>query len=137
MIQGRAREADGRLGGRESRDAWDGARARDLIVEHFHAEHRGVFASARLRLGATAGAAEVFEAVVGAVRLVFRSVGADFSNPTREDLLSVVEALARKAAVWGTPPYAVERQSRRMVSAIDRAGARPEPGRDAPSHVPC
>ena len=97
----------------------DPLQARDRIVAYFHDTHRETFAQARRHLGAPAGEREVHEAVLGAVKLVFRSVGADFSKPTRQALLAVVDVLARKAAVWGVPRLEAERHARWMRSAAE------------------
>ena len=97
---------------------FDPIKARDLIVEYFHEAQREKFFTARRALGASTGDREVYETVVGAVKMVFTTHGVDFANPTRDGLARVIEALARKASAWGLPCHAVERQRGHMRALL-------------------
>jgi hypothetical protein len=46
--------------------------------------------------------------VEGAVRFAFQAAHADFEHPTKGMLMAVVQVLAAKATLLGTPPDVIE-----------------------------
>ena len=79
-------------------------KARDLVIKCFFEAQKETFARANQNLGKQGATDDgIMQNVTMAVKMVFKENGSDFDNPSRESLRKVVESLARKAGVWGTP----------------------------------
>jgi hypothetical protein len=95
--------------------------ARDQLVECFLSAQCETF-----RRGMKHGSEEeideerLTETLVGAVRLAFKRVGGDFDEPTKRDLIAVLDALATGAGAWGTPEDVVESHKGEMMSLLER-----------------
>lgn len=61
---------------------------------------------------------EILESVVNAVKLVFREINASFENPSKDDLLKVVERLADKSASWGTPQDIIDHHRSQIIKVL-------------------
>jgi hypothetical protein len=81
----------------------DPVKARDLIVRCFFESQRETFAEVKQRIGTPADDETVRRTVVAAVRISMTDAGGDFDHPTVETLGGAVQALAGRAASWGTP----------------------------------
>ncbi len=86
----------------------DGRKARDLIIECFFDAQKETIARAKKTLGLPAEEAEMKRSIVSIVRVVFKEIGGDFEAPTRDTLHKLVESLAAKAEMWGTPQDIIE-----------------------------
>lgn len=86
----------------------DTIRARDIIIKCFFEAQKETFARVKEALGRTVNEKEILESVTNAVKLLFRESNGSFENPSKQDLLNVVERLASKAASWGTPQDIIE-----------------------------
>lgn len=82
--------------------------ARDLVVKCFFEAQKETFHRAKRALGAAAADSDVEKSVAASVRVAFREAGGDFDDPSPETLRLAVEALARKARIWGTPADIIE-----------------------------
>jgi len=79
-------------------------KARDLVIRCFFEAQRETFERANKHLGQRGATDEgIMQNVTMAVKMVFKETGGDFEKPSKESLRKVVESLARKASVWGTP----------------------------------
>jgi len=83
-------------------------KVRDIIVKCFFEAQRETFARTKQELGMKTTDEELFNTVRTSIRMVFKDLKADFENPTKADLMKVVESLARKASSWGTPQDIIE-----------------------------
>ncbi len=88
--------------------------ARDLIVECFYRAQKETFARAAKAMGSAPSDADLRQTVEGAVRLTFRTVKADYDQPTRQGLIDTVTSLAGKAAAMGTPPDIIEHHRKQL-----------------------
>ncbi len=89
-------------------------KARDLMCKCFFEAQKENFAEAAQSLGMTPTDHDLWNTVVGAVRAGFHEAGAEYENPTKETLSSVVAVLARKTAAWGTPPEIIEHHRKQI-----------------------
>ena len=93
-------------------------KARDLITRCLLEAQRETFAQSERRLGQTADDENIRNIVIGTVRLAFRETEQDYSNPTPEGLVKVVELLARKSGSWGTPPEIIEHHKKQIARVL-------------------
>ncbi len=97
-------------------------KARDLIIKCFFEAQKETFARAKESLGKSADEKAILESVTNAVRVVFRETGGSFDNPSKEDLVRVVEGLARKSASWGTPQDIIEHHKAQIERVLRALG---------------
>jgi hypothetical protein len=98
------------------------SKARDLIIQCFFDAQKETFLRAKQDLGKQTGDSELYNSVKASVKLTFKEVGADFDNPSKDDLGSVVQTLARKASSWGTPEDIIKHhkdQIMRILGALN------------------
>jgi hypothetical protein len=86
----------------------DPVKARDLLVECFLQAQGGTFKRAGAALDLQRDQDELRKTVEAAIRLKFKDLGCDFSDPGADDISKVADALAREARAWGTPEHVVE-----------------------------
>ncbi len=84
------------------------SRARDLIIQCFFDAQKETFARAKKDLGKEVNDPAIHRSIETVVKLTFAEADGNFENPSKEDLGKVVQALALKAALWGTPADIVE-----------------------------
>ena len=60
-----------------------------------------------------------FHQILDVVKSAFKEVGGDFIYPTKETLRKVVELLAAKAEVWGTPPEIIAHHKSQILKVLD------------------
>ncbi len=97
----------------------DPLKARDLIIKCFYEAQRETFARSKQSLGLSADEEQVHASVSSAVKLAFKEVGEDFSNPTKASLIRVVEVLGRKSTAWGTPRDIIEHHRGQIMRVIN------------------
>lgn len=99
------------------------ASARELLVECFFQAQKETFLRAAVSLRHEVPPdAELRKTVEGAVRFAFRSVKADFQNPTPQSLVAVIGKLAEQASAMGTPADIIahhKQQLSRVVAALE------------------
>ncbi len=78
-------------------------KVRDIIIKCFFEAQKETFSRTKQELGMKTSEEELYTTVKTSVRMVFKDIKADFDKPTKDDLMKVVDALARKASSWGTP----------------------------------
>ncbi len=94
--------------------------ARDLIIKCFFEAQKEMFARAKKSLfGKETNDEELHRSVEAAVKLTFREVGGDYERPTKPQLLQAVQALARKAASWGTPADIIEYHKSQIATILN------------------
>ena len=101
----------------------DAVKARDLIIECFFDAQKETLARAKKTLGQGAETDEMKRATVSIIKVTFKELGADWNRPTKETLGKVVESLAKKSQMWGTPPDIIEHhreQLGRLFRVLDQ-----------------
>lgn len=93
-------------------------RARDIIIKCFFEAQKETFARVKEILGRKVSDEEILESVTNAVKLVFREFNASFENPSKNDLLKVVEGLAKKSASWGTPQDIIDHHKSQIEKVL-------------------
>jgi hypothetical protein len=93
-------------------------KAKNLIIECFYQEQSQTFRRVLEGAGVSASENDVRKAVVAAVKFTFKEIGEDYDNPTKESLIKVVELLAKKAAMWGTPLDIIEHNIAQLMKVI-------------------
>ncbi len=96
----------------------DTRRARDIIIKCFFEAQKETFARVKESLGRKVSDDEILESVTNAVKLVFKEVNGSFENPSKQDLLNVVERLASKSASWGTPQDIIEHHKTQIEKVL-------------------
>jgi hypothetical protein len=84
------------------------SKARDLIIQCFFDAQKETFARAKKELGKEVSDTTIHKSIESVVKLTFDEVGGHFEKPSGEDLGKVVQTLALKASLWGTPPDIIE-----------------------------
>ncbi len=93
--------------------------ARDLIIKCFFEAQKEMFARAKKNLFDKESTDEQLQkSVESAIKLTFKEVGGSFENPTKMQLGMAVQALARKAATWGTPDDIIEYHKAQITSIL-------------------
>ena len=77
--------------------------ARELVIQCFYNAQREAFRRSAERIKVEASDADLRKSVENAVRFAFKAARADFEHPTKAMLQAVVQVLAAKAALLGTP----------------------------------
>ncbi len=93
-------------------------KARDLITQCFFEAQRETFARAKKSLGKEVSEPEILKSVKNAVRVTIDESGGNFDSPSKEDLIKAVQALARKAASWGTPADIIEHHKGQIMKIL-------------------
>ena len=83
-------------------------KARDLIVKCFFEAQKETFARIKQDMGGSTSDKDLMSNVIASIKMVFREVGSDYENPTKEGIMKAVESLAKKAGSWGTPQDIIE-----------------------------
>lgn len=83
-------------------------KARDLILRCFYEAQKETYSRSRQSLGMTTSNDAITQSILTTVKLAFKEVGADYEQPSAQDLMKVVDVLARKAMAWGTPEDVIE-----------------------------
>jgi hypothetical protein len=83
-------------------------KARDLIVKCFFEAQKETFARIKQGMGGSTSDKDLMNNVVASIKMVFREVGSDYENPTKDGIVKAVETLAKKAGSWGTPQDIIE-----------------------------
>lgn len=73
---------------------------RNLVVLWYYNAFKDNLLAAKRRLGVPATEERVYDSAVALVRLAFKEAGADFNNPTRDSLRSVVRLLSKRTRNW-------------------------------------
>jgi hypothetical protein len=94
------------------------SKARDLIIQCFLEAQKETFARAKKSLGKEVSDSEILKSVKSAVKVTFEEVGGNFANPSKDDLGKAVQALARKAASWGTPADIIEHHKGQIMKIL-------------------
>jgi len=84
------------------------AKARDLIVKCFFEAQKETYHRTKQAIGVSDTEEEIHKTVVAGIRGTFKEIGGDYEQPTKETLMKVVEGLAKKAKLWGTPSDIIE-----------------------------
>ncbi len=92
--------------------------ARELLVDCFTVAHGPNFAETKSQLGLETDDGAVRESVQTIIRLAFKQTGGNFDNPTRDDLVKVVNVLAERSLGWGTPPDVVFQHHSEMMRTL-------------------
>lgn len=93
-------------------------KARDLIAQCFFEAQRETFARAKKSLGKEVSEPEILKSVKSAIRVTIEEVGGNFDAPSKDDLGKAVQALARKAASWGTPADIIEHHKGQIMKIL-------------------
>lgn len=93
-------------------------RARDLIAHCFLEAQKETFAHAGMNLGQAPTDEDLHSMIVGAIRLAFRETGNNYDQPSKQALTAVVQVLARKAAVWQTPPEIIRHHKEQIGKVL-------------------
>jgi len=83
-------------------------KARDLVIKCFYEAQKETYHRTKQAIGISDTEDEVHKTVLAGIRGAFKETGGDFDNPTKASLLNVIELLAKKAKLWGTPPDIIE-----------------------------
>lgn len=83
-------------------------KARDLIVKCFFEAQKETYHRTKQAIGVSDTDEEIHRTVVAGIRATFKEIEGDYENPTKGTLMKVVESLAKKAKLWGTPPDIIE-----------------------------
>lgn len=83
-------------------------KARDLIMRCFYEAQKETYARSRQSLGLTTSDDAIAQSILATLKLVFKEVDAVYEQPSAQDLMKVVEVLARKAMAWGTPEDVIQ-----------------------------
>ena len=78
-------------------------KARDLIRKCFFEAQKETFARVRERAGIINDPQEIEDSVDRIVKHAFRETNGNYDDPTKEDIMRAVDALAKSAQSWGTP----------------------------------
>jgi hypothetical protein len=98
------------------------SKARDLIVQCFFDAQKETFARAKKGLGCEISDPSLRSYINGIVKLTFADVNGNFENPSREDLGKVVENLATRACLWGTPTDTIEHHREQIAKVLGSLG---------------
>jgi hypothetical protein len=102
--------------------------ARALVIDCFFRAQRETFHRNSKKLKLEISEEDLRRNVEGAVRFAFQAARADFEHPTKAMLMAVVQVLAAKATLLGTPPDIIahhRQQLGRLFEALpDDAAAR-------------
>jgi hypothetical protein len=96
--------------------------ARDLIIQCFFEAQKETFARAKKELGKEVSDPSIHNSIVSVVKLTFAEVEGRFDNPSREDLGKVVQTLALKASLWGTPADIIEYHKGQISKVLGSLG---------------
>src|SRR5208337_3038219 len=93
--------------------------ARDLIMKCFFEAQKEMFARAKKSLfDKDSDDDELHRSVEAAIKVTFKEVGGNYENPTKMQLGMAVQALARKAAAWGTPADIIDYHKAQITSIL-------------------
>lgn len=96
--------------------------ARELVVDCFTVAHGQNFGQTRELLGQDTDQQAIRESVQGIIKMAFRQVGGNFDNPSKDELVRVVNLLAERSLGWGTPPDIVFQHHSEMMRTLSRVG---------------
>lgn len=94
-------------------------KALELITKCFYEAQRETLAGASKKLGHEMSEEQLRAAVTSGVRLACKEQNVDCDHPTKEGLELVVQALAKKAATWGTPEDIVHHHQKQIQKVLD------------------
>ncbi len=100
------------------------SKARDLIIQCFFDAQKETFARAKKGLSREVSDPSLRRYINGIVELTFVDVNGHFENPSREDLGKVVENLATRASLWGTPNDVIEYHKGEISKVLGSLGQR-------------
>lgn len=112
----------------EDLQAMTPVKARELVCECFFKAQKETFRRSAVRINVGTNDEDLRRNVEGAVRLAFRTARADFDQPTKAMLMGVVQVLAAKAQLLGTPSDIIEHhrvQLGRIFAALPDEPAQP------------
>lgn len=95
------------------------AKALDILVECFYAAQGGLVKRIKNKLDIDPTDKQILDQVVALIRMAFKEVGEDFSNPTKIALTKVIERLSEKAKSWGTPQDIIDHHRKEIQRVID------------------
>lgn len=95
-------------------------RVRSLLIDCFFEAQKSTMLNAGQSLGTKTDEETLRSNVEGVIRMGFKEVGADFDNPNKETLSTVLDVLARKASAWGTPKEIIEHHKQMMIEIIGK-----------------
>ncbi len=93
-------------------------KVRSLLIECFFEAQKATMIQAGQTLGTKTDEDSLRSNVEGVIRMAFKETGADFDNPTKPDLLNVLNVLTRKAAAWGTPQDIIAYHKSEMTEIV-------------------
>lgn len=94
------------------------AQVRSLLIDCFFEAQKSTMLRAGQSLGTKTDEETLRSNVEGVIRMGFKEVGADFENPTKQSLTTVLNVLARKASAWGTPKEIIDGHQRVVEEII-------------------
>lgn len=97
-------------------------KARDLIVKCFFEAQKETFARIKQDMGGSTSDKDLMNNVVASIKMVFREVGTDYENPTKEGIIKAVETLAKKAGSWGTPQDIIDFHKGQIMKVLSILG---------------
>jgi hypothetical protein len=101
----------------------DPLKARQLIEKCFREAQKETIVRAKKRLGFSAGDQDIRDSVESIVRMAFLEIGADYEQPAVEDLLKVIDILAKKSITFGTPEDIISHHKGEIQKILTRLGS--------------
>jgi DNA-binding response OmpR family regulator len=98
------------------------AKARDLIIRCFFEAQKETFARAKKGLGREVSDPAIHRSIKTVVELACAEAEGNFDSPSKEDLVKVVQTLALKASLWGTPPDIIEYHKGQISKVLGNLG---------------
>ena len=95
-------------------------KALTLIIDCFYTAQKETYARVKKEMGLVVNSdKELYNNVYASFSLIFRELGADFKNPTKDNLLEVVDILAERSSSWGTPEEIIEHHKKEVKKLLD------------------
>jgi len=93
---------------------------RDLLIECYFTAQKGMFRYLKEKSGVASDDNDIHQRIASLVRLAFVKVDEDFSNPSEEGLLKVMDYMAEMEMSWGTPSEITIYNATQVKKLIDR-----------------